>query len=73
MVRQTNTCSVSELKIGSKFVEKLLKYRIVFYNILTFLGLDYRDDSLITLYIIVVGIRIQNSDEYDNFFVPTKI
>ena len=28
--------------IVSKFVAKLLKYRILFMNILTFLGLDYR-------------------------------
>ena len=70
MVRQTNTCSVSELnkqninacmscyKIVSKFVAKLLKYRILFKNILTFLGLDYKDVSLITLYFVVIGPRI---------------
>ena len=28
----------------------------MFKDILTFLGLDYRDSSLITLYLIVIGI-----------------
>ena len=37
-------------KIIRKFVAKLFKYRI-----LTFLGLDYRDASLIILYLIVIG------------------
>ena len=36
-------------KIGSKFVAKLLKYMILFKDIFTFLGLDYRDALLITL------------------------
>ena len=31
----------------SKLVEKLNKYRIIFKDILTFLELDYREDSLI--------------------------
>ena len=31
---------------------------ILFKNILTFLGLDYRDASLITLYLVVIGISI---------------
>ena len=30
-------------------------YRILFKDILTFLGLDHRDDSLIMLYFIVIG------------------
>ena len=49
----------SRNKIVSKFVEKLLKYRILFYkDILTFLELDYCDASVITLYIVVLGISI---------------
>ena len=32
----------SRNKIVGKLVEKLLKYRILFKDILTFLGLDYR-------------------------------
>ena len=50
----------SRNKIVSKFVEKLLKYRIMFKDILTFLGLDYRDASLITLYLVVIEVSIQN-------------
>ena len=42
----------------SQFVTKLLKYRILFKDILTFLGLDFRDVSLITLYLDVIGINI---------------
>ena len=45
-------------KIVSKFVEKLLKYRIMFKDILTFLGLDYRYDTLISFYFVVQGIGI---------------
>ena len=44
-------------KIVSKFVAKLLKYRILFKDILTFLGLDYRVVPLITLCLVVIGIR----------------
>ena len=43
-------------KIIRKLVAKLLKYRILLKDILTFLGLDYRDASFITLYLIVIGI-----------------
>ena len=39
---------VERNKFVSKSAEKLLKYRIMFKDILTFLGLDYRDASLIT-------------------------
>ena len=46
------------IKIVSKFVEKLLKYRIMFMDKLTFFELDYRDASLITLYFVVLGIGI---------------
>ena len=68
MVGQTNinTCRVSEQNINvkclniivSKFVAKLLKYRIMFKDILTFLGFDYRDPPLITLYFVVLGISM---------------
>ena len=46
-------------KIVSKFVAKLIKYIILFKEILTFLGLDYRDASLITLYLVVIGSSIK--------------
>ena len=46
------------IKIVGKFVEKLLKNRIMFMDILTFLGLDYRVASLIILYFVVPGISI---------------
>ena len=52
--------------IISKFVAKLLRYRILFKDILTFLRLDYRDSSLITLYLVVIGISIPKNYEYDN-------
>ena len=39
---------ISRNKIVTKFVAKLFKYRIMFKDILTFLGLDYRDASLKT-------------------------
>ena len=41
-----------------KFVAKLIKYRILFKDILTNLGLDYRDASHVLLYLIVPGISI---------------
>ncbi len=41
-------------KILSKFVEKLITRRIMFKNILTFLETDFRDDSLLSLYNVVV-------------------
>ena len=34
------------------------KYRILFKEIITFLGLVYRDAMLMTLYLIVIGISI---------------
>ena len=43
----------------SRSVEKLPKYRILFKDILTFLRIDYRDASLITMYFIVLEISIQ--------------
>ena len=45
-------------KILSKIDEKLLKYRVMLKDILTFLGLDDRDALLKTLYIVVLGISI---------------
>ena len=46
----------SRNKIVSKFVAKLLKYRIMFKDILTCLLLDYRDALLITMYFVDLGI-----------------
>ena len=40
----------SRNKILSKFVEELLKYGIIFKDILTLLELDYIDAKLIALY-----------------------
>ena len=48
----------SRNKIVGKFVEKLLKYRIMFKDMLTFLGLDCRAALLITLLFVVIGISI---------------
>ena len=42
----------------SKFVAKLIKYSLLFKDILTFLVLDYRNASLKTLYLVVIGIRV---------------
>ena len=42
----------SRNKIISKFVEKLLKYRIMFKDIFTFLGNNYREASLIISYFV---------------------
>ena len=38
---------------------KLITYTILFKDILTFLGLDYRDGSLITLYLVAIGISLK--------------
>ena len=54
----TNYKYISCEKILRKFVAKLLKYRIPFKDILTFLGLDYRDVSLKILYLIVIVISL---------------
>ena len=62
-----NSSRVSELNINGQaymykivsFVAKLIKYMILFKDVLTFLGLDYRDASLITLDLVVIGISIQ--------------
>ena len=55
--KQNNNVKKSN-KIVSKFVAKLIKYIILFKDIVTFLGLDYRDALLITLYLVVIGISI---------------
>ncbi len=47
-----HTCTILN-KIISKFVAKLVKYKIRFKGILTFLGLDNRDTSLKSVYLIV--------------------
>ena len=39
------------------FVANLIKFMILFNDILTFLGLDYKDGSLITLYLVVIVIQ----------------
>ena len=50
---------------------------ILFKDILTFLGLVYRDALLITLHLVVIGISFQKSEESDNFniqkFVVKKV
>ena len=46
-------------KVVSKLVVKVLKYRILFIDQPTILDLDYRYDSLITLYLVLIGISIQ--------------
>ena len=56
---RTEYYCISLYKIVSKIVAKLIKYIILFMYILTFSGLDHRDASLISLYLVVIGIRIQ--------------
>ena len=50
---------------------------ILFKDILTFLGLVYRDASLIMLYLVVTEISYKKSEELDNFniqkFVVKKV
>ena len=55
------------IKIVSQFVEKLLKYRIMFKDILTFLGIDYRDAPLITLYFVVQVSRMPKIKPFEKF------
>ena len=45
-------------KIVIKLVEKLIRYRILLKDIFTNIRLDYKDASLITLYLDVTGISI---------------
>jgi hypothetical protein len=40
---------------------------ILFKDILTFLGLVYRDASLITLYLVIIGISFQKIRKSDDF------
>ena len=50
----------------TKVETKLFKYRIIFKDILTLLGLEYRDALPLTLYLIVPGIiisKIRKSDD----------
>ena len=58
-VQNINTYVLTKLYV--KFVAKILKHRILFKDKLTFLGLEYRDASLITLYLIV------SSDQSDDY------
>ena len=60
-------------KIVSKSVAKLLKYRILFKDIFTFLGIDYRDASLIIFYLVVIGINTPKSDEKDNYIIQKVV
>ena len=39
----------------------------MFMGIFTFLGLDYSEAYLITLYYVVLGINIPKSDELDSY------
>ena len=45
-------------KSVSKFIANLVRYNILFKDVLTFLGLNYRDALLITVYLVVIGISI---------------
>ena len=45
-------------KIVRKFFAKLLKYMKMFMEILTFLGLDEREDLFLIWYYVVLGISI---------------
>ena len=47
-------------KILNKFVAKLLKFRKLFKDILSSLGLDYRDALVIILYFAVLVISTPN-------------
>ena len=49
---------MSRNKIVSKCVAKLLRYRILFKDILAILRHDYRYVSLIISYFVVIGISI---------------
>ena len=51
----------SRNKILGKLLVKLLKYRIMFKGIIAFLGLDYRDAPLKTMY-VVLGISMLKMD-----------
>ncbi len=51
----------------SKFVEKQLKYRIMFNDILNFVGLCYRDASFTTLYFVVIELKLQKINKSSNY------
>ncbi len=56
------------MKSKQNCTQLLLRYRILLRDIFKFLGLDYRDASLITLHLVVIGNRIFfKSDEYDDY------
>ena len=46
-------------EIVIQFEAKLLEYRVLFKDILTLLGLDYRDGTLKTMNLILIGINIK--------------
>ena len=52
-------------KIVSKSAEKLRKYMILCKDLLTFLGLDYRDALLTTLYL--TGIIMQSLKSIEQY------
>ena len=43
------------------------------FSIFRFLGHDYRDDSLITVYLVVYESVFKRSDESDNFNTPKLV
>ena len=57
------------IQIVYKFVPKLLKYKILFKDILTFLILDYRDASLKILNLVVIGIIVPKSFKKNNYII----
>ena len=44
--------NINVLKMTQNCKEKMLKCSLIFMDILTFLGIEYKDASLITLYFI---------------------
>ena len=59
----------SRKTIVSKFVEKLLKYRTMFKDILTFLGFDNRRALLITLCFVVLRISISKIRSFGKLLI----
>ena len=57
----------------SKFVAKLIQYRILFEDTLTLLWLDYRYALLITMCLAVIGIRLKNPDYNYNYIIQQVI
>ena len=60
--KQAEYWCISLNKIVSNFVTKRLKYRILFKDILTFLGHVYRVASLMILYLVEIGFIITKKD-----------